>query len=123
MNMIFADTMKRLREEKGLSRKDLEKQMYVTRSTIARWENGSRLPDAVMIARLSEVLNVDINILLSAAAKSDEYPNVILVDDSKLILTGSLPVLEEVMPNATVMGFIQASDAVEYAKANRVAQK
>ena len=95
--------------------------MYVTRSTIARWENGSRLPDAVMIARLAEVLNVDVNILLSAAAKSDEYPNVILVDDSKLILTGSLPVLEEVMPNANVMGFLQASDTVEYAKANHVA--
>ena len=41
MNMIFADTMKRLREEKGLSRKDLEKQMYVTRSTIARCRDDS----------------------------------------------------------------------------------
>lgn len=55
--------------------------MYVTRSTVVRWETGSRLPDAAMITRLSEVLSVDVNILLSAAAQSDEYPNVILVDD------------------------------------------
>lgn len=95
--------------------------MYVTRSTIVRWETGYRLPDAAMISRLSEVLGVDINILLSAAAQSDECPNVIMVDDRKLILTGGLPILEEVMPNAIVTGFTDTRDAVEYAKANRVA--
>ena len=95
--------------------------MYVTRSTIARWETGIRLPDAEMIFRLSGALGVDVNMLLPAAAQSDECPNVIMVDDRKLILTGGLPILEEVLPNATVMGFTSASEAVSYAKANRVA--
>ena len=95
--------------------------MYVTRSTVARWESGTRLPDAAMISRLSKVLGVDANMLLSAAAQSDECPNVVLVDDRKLILTGGLPILEEVMPNAAVTGFSDANEAVEYAKANRVA--
>ena len=121
MSMLFADTLKRLRAEKELSQNEIAKRMYVTRVTVSRWESGNRLPDAAMIYRLSEVLGADINILLSAAAQSDECPNIILVDDSKLILTGSLPVLEEVMPNANVMGFLQASDTVEYAKANHVA--
>ena len=39
----------------------------------------------------------------------------------KLILTGGLPILGEVMPNATIMGFTDADEAVEYARANRVA--
>ena len=121
MSMIFADTLKKLRTEKGLSRKDLEERMYVTRSTISRWESGNRLPDAAMISRLSEVLGVDVNILLSATAQSDECPNVILVDDSKLILTGGLPILNEVLPNASVTGFTKPSEAIEYAKANRIA--
>lgn len=121
MSMLFADTLKRLRAEKGLSRRDMEERMYVTRSTIARWENGNRLPDVAMISRLAEVLGVDVNLLLSAAAQSDECPNVILVDDRKLILTGGLPILEEVMPNANVMGFTDADDTIAYAKANRVA--
>ena len=95
--------------------------MYVTKATVSRWESGVRLPDAIMITRLSEILGVDVNILLSAAAESDECPNVILVDDRKLILQGGLPVLEEVMPNATVTGFTEAEEAIEYAKANRVA--
>ena len=121
MSLFFSDTLRKLRTETGLSQQALADKMYVTRSTVVRWETGSRLPDAAMIARLSEVLDVDVNMLLSAAAQSDECPNVIMVDDRKLILTGGLPILEEVMPNATVMGFTQASEAVEYAKANRVA--
>ena len=121
MSLFFSDTLKKLRTEKGLSQQSLADKMYVTRSTVARWENGIRLPDATMISRLSGVLGVDVNLLLSAAAQSDECPNVIMVDDSKLILTGSLPVLEEVMPHAAVMGFIKASEAIEYAKANSVA--
>ena len=121
MRLFFSDTLRKLRTETGLSQQALADKMYVTRSTVVRWETGSRLPDAAMIARLSEVLDVDVNMLLSAAAQSDECPNVIMVDDRKLILTGGLPILEEVMPHATVMGFTQASEAVEYAKANRVA--
>ena len=121
MSLYFSNTLKKLRTKKGLSQQALADKMYVTRSTIARWENGIRLPDAAMISRLSGVLGVDVNMLLSAAAQSDECPNVIMVDDSKLILTGSLPVLEEVMPHAAVMGFIKASEAIEYAKANSVA--
>ncbi len=121
MNQFFSETLKKLRTEKGLSRQELADKMYVTRSTVARWESGSRLPDAAMIYRLATVLSADIDMLLSAAAQSDECPNVILVDDNKIILSGSLPILEEVMPNASVTGFTNATEAIEYAKANHIA--
>ena len=121
MSMLFAETLKKLRVEKGLSQREMAEQVYVTHSTVARWESGSRLPDAVMISRLSKCLGVDVGTLLSAAAESDESLNVILVDDRKIILTGGLPVLEAAMPNATVTGFSRPSEALEYAKANRVA--
>ena len=121
MSLFFSDTLRKLRTETGLSQQALADKMYVTRSTGVRWETGSRLPDAAMIDRRAEDADVHVNMLLSAAAQSDECPNVIMVDDRKLILTGGLPILEEVMPHATVMGFTQASEAVEYAKANRVA--
>ena len=121
MSMLFAETLKKLRTEKGLSQREMAEQVYVNRSTVARWENGSRLPDAAMISRLSKCLDVDAGTLLSAAAESDDAPNVIMVDDRKIILTGGLPVLEEVMPSAIVTGFTRPSEAIEYAKANRVA--
>lgn len=121
MGQFFSDTLKKLRTEKGFSQQVLAEKVYVTRSTVVRWETGSRLPDAAMISRLAAVLGVDVNVLLSAAAQSDEFPNVIMVDDRKLILTGGLPILEEVMPHATITGFTQALEAIEYAKSNCVA--
>jgi len=121
MSQFFAETLKKMRIEKGLSQQALANVMLVTRPTVARWETGIRLPDAVMISRLAEVLNVNVQVLLSAAAESDKYPNVILVDDRKLILTGGLPVLEEVMPNATITGFTNADEVVSYAKENLIA--
>lgn len=121
MSMLFAEILRKLRAESGISQRELAERIYVTRSTVARWENGSRMPDAVMISRLSQCLGVPVGTLLSAAAQSDETPNVILVDDRKIILTGGLPVLEEVLPNATITGFTRPSEAVEYARANRVA--
>ncbi len=121
MTTLFAETLKNLRAEKGLSQTQLGKRMFVNNSTVTRWENGSRLPDAAMIARLSRVLEVDVNTLLYAAAESEESPNIIMVDDNRILLTDSLAVLEEVLPNAAITGFIWPAEAIEYARANRIA--
>ena len=121
MNALFAETLRKLREEKGLTQSQLGNQMYVNHSTIARWESGSRLPDAAMIFRLAKCLGVDASTLFQLAAQSDESPNVIMVDDSKVILSEGLTVLEEAMPYATIAGFIWPLEAIEYAKMNRVA--
>ena len=121
MNAKFSETLRKLREEKGLSQKQLGKQMFVNHSTIARWENGTRLPDAAMISRLAKCLGVDTNTLFRLAAESEESPNVIMVEDSKVILTEGLTILGDVMPNATITGFIWPLEASEYAKSNRIA--
>lgn len=121
MYTLFAKTLKKLRNDKGISQRELAERIYVTRSTVTRWESGSRLPDAVMISRLSKYLDTDINTLLSATMESDDAPNIIIVDDKKIFLSGALPILEEVMPEATIMGFSRPSEAIEYAKTNRIA--
>jgi len=120
MLMLFSDMLKNARTEKGMTQQELADMLHVTRSALAKWEKGIRMPDIAMLSRLGEILGVDFNMLLAAAAQNDEGPNVIVVDDVKPIVLGTLPVLEEVMPNAEVTGFTRASDAIEYAKANRV---
>lgn len=121
MSTMFSKTLKKLRAESGISQLQLAERLFVERSTISRWESGNRIPDNRMIARISKLLDADINILLNAAAESDEFPNVIIVDDTKIILKGGIPVLEAVMPNAVITGFTRPSEAGEYAKTNRVA--
>ncbi len=120
MSTGFAETLRKLRTEQGLSQQKLADQVYVTRSTVARWETGSRLPDALMISRLAKCLGTDVSTMLQLADESDESPNVIMVDDSRVILTDGLAVLEEVMPNAAITGFIWPQEAVDFAKMNRV---
>ena len=120
MTTLFAETLKKLRIERGLSQIQLGNLMFVNNSTVARWENGRRLPDAAMITRLARVLGVGVGTLLSAAAESDEAPNIIIVDDNNAIIPDSLFVLEKVVPNATITGFNWPLEAIEYSKVNRI---
>ena len=119
MNVLFAETLRDLRTKKGLSQNQLARAMYVSNTTISKWENGIHLPDAAMIARLARVLEVDVGTLFSTAAESDEAPNILIVDDNQAILSYNLQILAEVAPNAMIAGFIWPQEAIEYAKVNR----
>ena len=90
MNNIFAETLRKLRTARGLTQRQLGEQLFVYHSTIARWENGSRLPDAAMISRIANCLSVDAGELFRLAAQSDEMPNVIMADDNEIILSQGL---------------------------------
>ncbi len=120
MNTLFADTLRNLRTKKGISQTQLANLMFINRTTISKWESGNRLPDAAMITRLSKVLDVDVSTLFSTASESDESFNIIMVEDNKPILSYSLQVLEDVVPNAMIAGFNWPQEAIEYAKTNRV---
>lgn len=121
MSDSFAKMLRKIRTDKGLSQRELADKIYVTRSAIARWENGSRMPDANTIARLGQFLDVNLDFLLGNDIIAGEGINVIVVDDSKIALGGALSVLDEVLPNASVIGFTHPSKAIEYAKNNKVA--
>ena len=120
MYTLFAETLRKLRIEKGLSQKQLGDMLFIDQSTVARWENGLRLPESMMIPRLVKCLGVDANTLFNFAMESNDFPNVIMVDDDEIILSHALKILREIMPDATITGFIWPQEAVEYAKVNRV---
>ena len=121
MNQSIAETIKQLRIERGLSQVQLAEQMYVTRSTIARWETGSRMPDATMIVRLAKCLGTSAEKLFSLLSENEDTGNIIMVDDEGIILQDGLQILEEVFPQAVITGFVRPSEAVRYAQDNRIA--
>ena len=120
MDTLFANTLRELRMEKGLTQIQLAGLMFVNKATVSKWESGNRLPDAAMILRLARVLGVDVGALLSASARGTESLNIILVDDNKTVLSYSLLILDEVVPDAAIAGFNRPQEAIDYAKANRV---
>ena len=101
MSKSFADTLKLIRTEQGLSQQQLADKLFVDRSSIANWESGRRIPNALLITRIAETLGVDIGTLMTSVNDEQEArPRVIVLDDEKIILRGEMATLEKVMPNA-----------------------
>lgn len=121
MKKPIGETLRCLRMEKGLSQQQLADRLHVERSSVANWEAGRRMPDAAMISQLASALGMDSAALLAAAEEPDEAPNVILVDDESIVLSGGLPVLREALPCANVVGFTRPMEAVAFLKKNPVA--
>lgn len=120
MKDTFSQVLKQKRAEMNISQEMLAKRLFVAKSTVARWENGSRMPDAAMIVRIADCLDIDVALLINAIAQSDNVPNVLLVDDEKIILNGGIPILKAVLPGAHIEGFTKPSSAIEYAKNQKV---
>lgn len=121
MSKSFADTLKLIRTEQGLSQQQLADKLFVDRSSIANWESGRRIPNALLITRIAETLGVDIGTLMTSVNDEQEArPRVMVLDDEKIILRGEMATLEKVMPNALISGFTNTDDAITYAKSNNI---
>lgn len=119
MGATFADSLKSLRAAQGLSQQQLANKLFVDRSTVARWETGDRNPDIAILPRIAECLKVDTATLLDAA-RVDDAPKVIVVDDERIALSGAIPVLEKELPGCAITGFTRPSDALAYMRTNPV---
>ena len=70
---MFKDKLKELREQKELSQYELADKLFVSRSTIAKWENGLGMPGKASMESLCEFFNVSKEELL----KEDD-PEIII---------------------------------------------
>ena len=116
----FADNLRRLRLEKGYTQQQLAKLICVDRSSIARWENGSRVPDLILLGRIASFLDVDPSVLLYDANLNSRIPVIIMVDDEKAVLAGNMRILCEMFPDAEVTGFSKPSEALDFVRFNHV---
>lgn len=120
MKDSFADTLKQFRTEKKLSQQQLADMLFVERTTIANWESGRRTPDAVLLLQISKCLDIDVNILLETIGNTVEVPNIMMVDDESIILKSGMAVIADLLSNASVTGFTSPTEAMSFAKSNRV---
>ena len=120
MNDSFSEILKSFRTEKNLSQQQLADMLFVERTTIANWESGRRTPDAVLLLQISKCLDIDVNILLETIGNTVEVPNIMMVDDESIILKSGMAVIANLLPNASVTGFTSPTEALSFAKSNRV---
>lgn len=57
--MEFKDKLKNLRIKAGITQKELAQKIYVSRSAVARWENGFGLPGEESLKLLAQYFNID----------------------------------------------------------------
>jgi len=63
---MINENIKKYRKAKGLSQEELAVRLYVVRQTISKWEKGLSVPDADVLIRMAEVLDVPVSKILSA---------------------------------------------------------
>lgn len=68
---MFGENLKKLRKQKGLSQEDLAARLHVARQTISKWEKNSSVPDADILIRLAEILEVSVSELLDIKTESE----------------------------------------------------
>jgi transcriptional regulator with XRE-family HTH domain len=79
--MELKDNLKKLRTERGLTQAQLAEQLFVSRSTVAKWENGLGLPNPDSMAALEDLFGISAQ---QIATKEPE--EVILQKNRKLRL-------------------------------------
>ena len=63
---MFSENLKAYRKAKGLTQEELAVRLHVVRQTVSKWEKGLSVPDADLLVRLAEVLEVSVSQLLGA---------------------------------------------------------
>jgi len=88
---MFHENLKTLRKEKGFSQEQLAFRLNVVRQTISKWEKGLSVPDAELLIRLADVLDVSVSDLLGTKI---EVPDG---EDKELVLAKELAKLNEIL--------------------------
>ncbi|MDD5929321.1 MAG: helix-turn-helix domain-containing protein [Spirochaetales bacterium] len=63
--MNFAEKLKELRKQKGISQEQLAEKIYVSRQAITKWESGNGIPDIENLLSISALFNESLDSLLS----------------------------------------------------------
>lgn len=78
------------RVAQNLTQEELGQELHVTKQAVSKWETGRTLPDVETLRRLSDVLSIDLSVLLDGslkgAAKSNRRKNSLIVALSGLLL-------------------------------------
>ena len=67
MQTTFGEFLKEKRLEKVLTQKELSKALFVSESTVSKWEKGVARPDIMLLPKLCEILGVSEHELITAS--------------------------------------------------------
>ena len=81
---MLSDNIKTIRKNRGFTQEELAARLHVTRQTISKWEKGYSVPDADLLSRMAEELEVPVTELLGETAAPASDPDPIVEQLSRL---------------------------------------
>lgn len=81
---MLSDNIKTIRKNRGFTQEELAARLHVTRQTISKWEKGHSVPDADLLSRMAEVLEVPVTELLGAPSTPPSDPDPIVEQLSRI---------------------------------------
>ena len=68
---MLGDNIQKYRKARGLTQEQLSAQIPVVRQTLSKWEKNLSVPDAQALVRLSQVLEVSVEVLLDTPGQGE----------------------------------------------------
>ena len=116
--MEFRNKLKELRNKNNLTQKELADKIFVSRSAIAKWENGLGLPSDDLLEALCNEFNVSKNELLCNKEEEENYVkknNIIFKQKGFIIgLLSSVSLLLVVTITLIVLLFTSTNKSTKY---------
>lgn len=69
---MLNENLSKVRKERGLTQEALAVKLNVVRQTISKWENGTAVPDADILCRIAEALDVSVVDLLGSPVNEEK---------------------------------------------------
>lgn len=70
----FGESLKELRQRRGLRQEDVARMVDVERPTVANWERGTKQPGLETLVRLSQLLGVSLDELVGVGRATAPLP-------------------------------------------------
>ena len=78
---MINENIKKYRKQKGMSQEEMALRLNVVRQTVSKWETGLSVPDADILMRIAELLEVSVGQLLDIEKSSDEKEQSSLAEE------------------------------------------
>lgn len=81
---MLQENIKTFRKERGLTQEELAIRLNVVRQTVSKWEKGQSVPDADLLQRIAEVLEVSVSQLLGEEKETEKNRNEVAEQLSRI---------------------------------------
>ena len=81
---MLQENIKAFRKDRGLTQEELAIRVNVVRQTVSKWEKGLSVPDADMLQKIAEVLEVSVSQLLGREEEPEKDRNEVAEQLSRI---------------------------------------